>query len=79
MSELRAQHHKAIAALSGSGAGNSEVSMTDLYHASLQKYEILHKDYDIMRERYAELKAQHSSACCQLEAMVDIQKQVRNL
>ena len=75
MSELRSQHQKAITALSGPGTGISDV-MTDLYDASLQKYDILRKDYDDIRERYADLMAQHSSACCQLEAMVDLRKQV---
>lgn len=75
MDELRSQHHKAISALSGPGTGTSDV-MTDLYDASLQKYEAMRKDYDEIRERYADLRAQHSSVCCQLDAMVDLRKQV---
>ena len=74
MSELRLQHDKAITAMSE--PGTSDV-LTDLYHASLEKYDALHKDYDVLRERYADLAAQHSSVCCQLDAMCDLRKQVR--
>ncbi|KAL8565502.1 hypothetical protein ACOMHN_049478 [Nucella lapillus] len=79
MTELRLQHHKAIASLSagaGAGAGDSDVNMTDLYHASLQKFELLSKDYEVIRQRYADLLSQHSSVCCQLEACGDLQKQL---
>ena len=78
MNDLRSQHHKAITALSGPGTGISDV-MTDLYDASLQKYDILRKDYDDIREDYAALGAQHSAACCQLEATGNLHKQVRGI
>ncbi|XP_076455476.1 disks large homolog 5-like isoform X2 [Babylonia areolata] len=74
MNELRLQHHKAVA--SHSGSGDSEVNMTELYHSSLQKFEMLSKDYEVIRQRYADLLAQHSSVCCQLEACGDLQKQL---
>jgi hypothetical protein len=75
MNELRAQHHKAVTALSAPMTGTSDV-FTDLYDAALQKNDILQKEYDTIRERYADLHSQHSNACCQLEAMHDLRKQV---
>nr|KAG5709483.1 hypothetical protein BaRGS_023165 [Batillaria attramentaria] len=78
MAELRSQHHQTLAAMSGSGSESSDV-LTDLYDASLEKYEVLKKDYDVLREKYAELAASHSSACCQLEAMADLQKQLAEM
>lgn len=78
MAELRSQHHQTLAAMSGSGTGSSDV-LTDLYDASLKKFEVLRKDYDVLREGYAELAANHSSARCQLEAMADLQKQLAEM
>lgn len=77
MADLRTQHHKVVASLSGSGTGASEADvLTDLYDASLEKNELLRKDYDMLRDRYADLASVHSAACCQLEAMADLRKQV---
>ena len=77
MDELREQHHKAITALSAPVTSSSNV-FTDLYHDTLQKNDHLRKDYDDIRQRYADLMAQHSAACSQLKDMDVLRKQVNN-
>ncbi|XP_076459748.1 disks large homolog 5-like [Babylonia areolata] len=78
INELRLQLNKAIGAMSGPGPDTADM-LTDMYHASLQKYDALRKDYDVVRERYADLAAKHASACCQLEAMDDLHKQMEEM
>ncbi|CAL1527985.1 unnamed protein product [Lymnaea stagnalis] len=63
LSELRHQQRKAASEC------NSNDGMGEMYASMLDKYENMHKDYDVLREKYAELASSHSSALGRLDSI----------
>lgn len=50
---------------------NATNGMAEMYAATLDKYETLRKDFDALREQYAELGASRSSAISRIEALTE--------
>lgn len=48
---------------------NSNDNMGEMYTSLLDKYESMHKDYDVLRDKYAELMSSHSAALSRLDSV----------
>ncbi|KAK0049149.1 disks large 5-like isoform X1 [Biomphalaria pfeifferi] len=63
LSELRHQQRKTA------NECNSNDNIGEMYTSLLDKYESMHKDYDVLRDKYAELMSSHSAALSRLDSV----------